>query len=101
MVTDNDEKGNRIMARKASVLSGFKEAERIPPRKRSSWATQVLDAFIEDDRKVIYTEFDTDKAAIGKIASLTKAIKAEGSPYAGKVNVERRGNVVYLERIEA
>ena len=87
------------MPRKASVLAGFKEADRIPPKGRTSWAYQVLDEFLNDDRKLIYTEFEDDRKATAKQVALSKELKAEDSQFAGKVSVERRGNKVYLQKI--
>ena len=86
------------MARRSSVLSEFKEADRIPPKRGSSWAYQVLDEFLEDSRKILYAEFEDDKKATAKQAALVKEIKAQDSPFAGKINIERRGNRVYLEK---
>ncbi len=86
------------MIKKNSVLSEFKEADRIPPKGRTSWAYQVLDEFMDDKRRILYTEFEDDKKAAAKQVALSKELKAEGSPFAGKVNVERRGNRVYLEK---
>lgn len=87
------------MAKRDSVLSGFKEADCIPPKSRASWASKVLSEFLADDRKIIYAEFADDRKATAKQAALAKELKAEGSPFAGKVNVERRANKVYLEKI--
>jgi len=86
------------MAKRGSALSEFKETDRIPPKGRASWAHRVLDEFLEDDRKILYTEFEDDRKAAAKQAALSKVIKAEESPFAGKVNVERRGNRVYIEK---
>ena len=85
------------MARRNSVLSEFKAADRIPPKGRTSWAFKVLDEFLEDDRKILYAEFEDERKATAKQQALVKEIKAEQSPFAGKVNVERRGNRVYIE----
>ena len=87
------------MARKNSVLADFKEADHIPPKGRTSWAYKVLDEFMADDRKILYAEFEDDKKAAAKQVALTKVLKAEDSPFAGKVKVERRGSDVYLEKI--
>ena len=86
------------MARRNSALSEFKEADRIPPKGRTSWAYKVLDEFLDDDRKILYAEFEDDRKATAKQAALAKEVKAENSPFAGKVNVERRGNRVYIEK---
>jgi hypothetical protein len=87
------------MVKKNSVLADFKEAESIPPMRRTSWARKVLDEFMQDVRSILYTEFEDDKKATAKQAALTREVKAEGSPFAGKVNVQRRGNRVYLEKM--
>ena len=87
------------MVKKSSVLVDFKEAECIPPKGRTSWAYKVLEEFMEDKRKILYTEFEDEKKATAKQVAFTKELKAEGSPFAGKVNVERRANKVYLEKI--
>ena len=87
------------MAKRSSVLADFKEADRIPPRGRSSWAYQVLDEFMEDKRRVLYAEFADEKKATAKQAALSKVLKAEGSPFAGKIKVERRAERIYLEKI--
>ena len=87
------------MARKQSFLADFKEADRIPPKGRTSWAYKVLDEFLGDKRKIVYTEFEDEKKATAKQVALSKELKAEGSPFAGKVNVERRGDKIYLEKI--
>ena len=87
------------MVKKASILSDFKEADRIPPKGRTSWASKVLEEFMEDDRKILYAEFEDDRKATAKQVALVKVLKSEDSPYAGKVNIERRANRVYLEKI--
>ncbi len=87
------------MARKVSILADFKEADRIPPKGRSSWAYKVLEEFLNDGRKILYAEFEDDKKATAKQAALVKELKAQDSPFAGKVNVERRGDRVYLQKI--
>jgi len=87
------------MAKKDSVLSEFKEVDRIPPKGRTSWAYKVLDEFLGDDRKILCAEFEDDRKATAKQVALSKQIKAEGSQFAGKVNVERRGNKVYIEKM--
>ena len=87
------------MVRKASVLSEFKEADRVPPKGRTSWAYKVLDEFMGDKRKIIYAEFEDEKKATAKQVALAKELKAEGSPFTGKVRVERRADRVYLEKI--
>ena len=86
------------MVKRNSVLSEFKEADSIPPKGRTSWAYKVLDEFLNDDRKILYAEFEDDRRATAKQAALAKEVKAENSPFAGKVNVERRGNRVYIEK---
>ena len=53
---------------------------------------------MDDKRDILYTEFEDDKKATAKQVALSKELKAEGSPFAGKVNVERRGNKVYLQK---
>ena len=88
--------------RKASTtgkgaLEGFKAVDAIPPAVRSSWATRALSQFLDSDDNIVACEYDTDKAAISKQASLTKAAKSE--PFAGKVQVHRRSNTIYLERL--
>ena len=87
------------MAKRNSALSEFKEADRIPPKGRASWAYQVLDEFLDDGRKILFAEFEDDRKATAKQAALSRELKAEGSPFAGKVGVERRGSRVYLERL--
>lgn len=80
-----------------SALDGFKAVDSIPPAVRSSWATKALSQFLDGDDTIIACEYESDKAAISKQASLTKAAKS--SPYDGKVKVHRRANVIYLERL--
>jgi len=87
------------MAKRNSVLAEFKEADRIPPKRRASWAYSVLDEFLDDKRKILYCEFEDERKATAKQAALTKELKAEDSPFAGKINVERRVNKIYLEKI--
>ena len=87
------------MVKKVSALADFKEADRIPPKGRTSWAYKVLDEFADDKRKILYAEFEDEKKATAKQVALVKELKAEGSPFAGKVNIERRGNKIYLEKI--
>lgn len=87
------------MAKQNSALSEFKEVERIPPKGRTSWAYKVLDEFLDDERKILCAEFEDDRKATAKQAALAKEIKAEGSSFAGKVNVERRGSKVYIEKM--
>ena len=86
------------MTKRNSVLAEFKEADRIPPKGRTSWAYQVLDEFLDDKRSILYAEFESDQKATAKQAALVKELKAEGSPFAGKVKVERRGCKVYLQK---
>lgn len=86
------------MAKRNSVLDGFKEATSIPPKQRASWAYRVLLEFLDDKRAVIYSEFEDDKRAIAKQAALTKELRAENSPFSGRINIERRGNKIYLEK---
>ena len=88
------------MAKRNTVLSDFKEASSIPPKGRTSWAYKVLDEFLGDSREILYAEFEDDRKAIAKQAALSKELKAEASPFAGKVNVERRSNRVYLQKIK-
>ena len=76
------------------------EADRIPPKRRTTWASRVLAEFSEDKRKIIYAEFDSDKTAISKQNALNKELKAEDSPFAGKFNIQRRGNQVYIEKLK-
>ena len=88
--------------RKASTtgkgaLEGFKAVNSIPPAVRSSWATKALSQFLESEDNLVACEYETDKAAISKQASLTKA--AKGEAFAGRVKVHRRGNTIYLERL--
>lgn len=87
------------MVKKNSLLADFKEADSIPPKGRNSWAYRVLEEFMEDRRKILYSEFGDEKKAAAKQVALTKELKAENTPFAGKVNVERRGAFVYLEKI--
>ena len=87
------------MAKRNSILSDFKEADRIPPKGRTSWASKVLNEFLDDDRKIIYAEFEDDRKATAKQVALSKELKIEDSPFAGKVNVERRGSRIYLEKL--
>ena len=87
------------MAKQNSALSEFKEADCIPPKSRTSWAYKVLDEFLGDDRKILYAEFEDDRKATAKQVALSKEMKAENSPFAGKINVERRGSKVYIEKV--
>jgi len=88
--------------RKASAtgkgaLEGFKAVEAIPPAVRSSWATKALAQFLESEDNIVACEYETDKAAISKQASLTKAAKSDA--FAGRVQVHSRGNTIYIERL--
>ena len=87
------------MAKRSSVLGEFKEADFIPPKGRTSWAFKVLNEFITDERKILYAEYADDRKAAAKQAALAKELKAEGSLFAGKVTVERRGNCVYIAKV--
>ena len=66
-----------------------------------SWFVEVYRGYIssvDDKRNILYAEFEDEKKATAKQAALTKVLKAEDSPFAGKVNIERRGDRVYLEK---
>ena len=86
------------MAKRASALSEFKEATAIPPKGRTSWAYQVLEEFMQDPRQLLYAEFEDDRKATAKQAALAKVLKAEDSPFTGKIAVERRANRVYIQK---
>lgn len=88
----------RKNAAKKGALEGFTAVSSIPASTRSSWATRVIDAFLEDGTdKIIACTFENDKAAISKQASLNKAAKLEA--YAGKVKIHRRNDTIYIERL--
>ncbi len=86
------------MTKRVSVLAEFKEADRISPKGRVSWAFKVLDGFMGEGRRIIYAEYEDDRKATARQAALAKEFKAEDSPFADKVTVERRGNRVYIAK---
>ena len=55
----------------------------------------MLDGFPDDKRRILYAEFEGKRKAAAKQFALTKELKAEEPPFAGKVNVERRGSDSY------
>ena len=59
----------------------------------------MLIEFLDDERMILCAEYEDDRKATAKQAALAKEIKAEDSPFAGKVNVERRGSRIYIEKI--
>ncbi len=82
-----------------SALDGFKPVDSIPVRSngRTPWAVKALQEFLAGDDAIIACEYEDAKKAQNKQVALRRALK--GEQFQGKANVQRRDNVVYLEKL--